>query len=306
MAESTGPLTHPAKSDDFAGTAGRARRQPPAKRLQAPGPQLRPVPASHGTVTCPACGRRYVIERYAEDLNVCAGCGHHGRVSARQRIAQLSDPKTVELMSTDVGDRDPLRFDDGVPYPERVELARERTGLDEAFLVARASLGGVPVVIAAMDFAFLGGSLGSAAGEIFARACEDSVADERALVAVCTSGGARMQEGIASLAQMARCSAGVAGVIAARLPYISVLGDPCFGGVTASFAVQADVILAEPGARIGFAGGRVIEQATHDRLPDGFQTAEFLLAHGMVDAVVDRRELKPAIARLLSFYMASR
>lgn len=302
----TAPENHPTKSVDFAGTPERARRKAPSRRLQAPGPQLRPVAASHGTISCAACGRRYVIERYAEDLNVCAGCGHHGRVSARQRIEQLADPKTVALMPSDVGDRDPLRFDDGVPYPERVKLARERTGLDEAFLVARASLGGVPVVIAAMDFGFLGGSLGSAAGEIFARACEETVAERRALVAVCTSGGARMQEGIASLAQMARCSSGVAAVIAARLPYVSVLGDPCFGGVTASFAVQADVILAEPGARIGFAGGRVIEQATHDRLPDGFQTAEFLLAHGMVDAVVDRRQLQPAIARLLSFYMPDR
>ena len=189
----------------------------------------------------------------------------------------------------------PLGFDDGVPYPQRVARARERTGLHEAFLTARASLAGNPVVLACMDFEFLGGSLGSGAGEIFARACELAVAERRALVAVCTSGGARMQEGIASLAQMARCSAAVAEVIAARLPYISILGDPCFGGVTASFAVQSDVIIAEPGARIGFAGGRVIEQATHDKLPDGFQTAEFLLAHGMVDAVVERGRLRDTV-----------
>ena len=143
-----------------------------------------------------------------------------------------------------------------------------------------------------MDFGFLGGSLGSAAGEQFARACDLAVAERRALIAVCTSGGARMQEGIASLAQMARCSAGVVAVARAGLPYISVLADPCFGGVTASFAVQADVILAEPHARIGFAGGRVIEQASHDRLPEGFQTSEFLLAHGMVDAVVERGRLR--------------
>jgi acetyl-CoA carboxylase carboxyl transferase subunit beta len=153
-----------------------------------------------------------------------------------------------------------------------------------------------------MDFGFMGGSLGSAAGEAFAQACELAVAERRALVAVCTSGGARMQEGIASLAQMARCSVGTAQVAAANLPYIAVLADPCFGGVTASFATQADVIVAEPGARIGFAGGRVIEQATHDRLPDGFQTAEFLLAHGMVDMVVDRRALRSVLVRLLSAY----
>ena len=304
MGPPAGIVTQEAKSPDLmAAQEPTARRQAPVRRLQAPGPQLRPV-APHGTISCPSCGRRYVIERYAAELNVCAACGHHGRVPARQRIEQLADRRTAEVLSFDVGDRDPLGFDDGVPYPERLARARERTGLDEAFLVARALIGGKPAVLAAMDFAFLGGSLGSAAGEVFARACEHAVAERRALIAVCTSGGARMQEGIASLAQMARCSAAVTGVVDARLPYVSVLGDPCFGGVTASFAVQADVILAEPGARIGFAGGRVIEQATHDRLPDGFQTAEFLLAHGMVDAVVDRRELKPALARLLDLYMA--
>ena len=198
-----------------------------------------------------------------------------------------------------IADRDPLGFDDGVPYPSRVAEARRRTLLDETFLVARAAMGSVPVVLACMDFGFLGGSLGSAAGEQFAQACDLAVAEQRGLVAVCTSGGARMQEGIASLAQMARCSAGVVAVARARLPYISVLADPCFGGVTASFAVQADAILAEPHARIGFAGGRVIEQATYDRLPEGFQTSEFLLAHGMVDAVVERCELRQTIARLL-------
>jgi acetyl-CoA carboxylase carboxyl transferase subunit beta len=137
---------------------------------------------------------------------------------------------------------------------------------------------------------------------MFARACETAVAERRALVAVCTSGGARMQEGIASLAQMARCSVGVSQVAAARLPYVSVLADPCFGGVTASFATEADVIIAEPGARIGFAGGRVIEQATHSSLPEGFQTAEFLVAHGMVDAVVDRRALRSVLVKLLSAF----
>lgn len=285
--------------------AGRvtARRQAPPRRVPAPGPRLRPVSPT-GTVACPACGKRYVLERYNADLNVCTACGHHGRVSAVQRIAQLADAHSAERLDLEVGDRDPLHFDDGVPYPERVTRARESTGVDEVFAVARGTVTDVPVVIASMDFAFLGGSLGSAAGEMFARACEHAVAERRALVAVCTSGGARMQEGIASLAQMARCSAGVAEVARASLPYISVLGDPCFGGVTASFAVQADVILAEPGARIGFAGGRVIEQATHDRLPDGFQTAEFLLAHGMVDAVVDRRRLRDTVGTLLNLYVA--
>jgi acyl-CoA carboxylase subunit beta len=275
-----------------------ARRRPPVRQLPTPGPRLRPATTS-GAVECPACGRRMVAERYAQQLSVCSGCGHHGRVSARARIGQLADPGSATLIEVHPGDRDPLGFDDGMPYPERVARARQRTGLAEAFLVARARLGGIQAVLACMDFEFLGGSLGSAAGQIFLAGCDVAAAEGRALVSVCTSGGARMQEGIASLAQMARCSAGVQAVAAARLPYLSVLADPCFGGVTASFAVQADVILAEPGARIGFAGGRVIEQATHDRLPDDFQTAEFLLAHGMVDAVVDRRRLRDVLSTLL-------
>jgi acetyl-CoA carboxylase carboxyl transferase subunit beta len=177
--------------------------------------------------------------------------------------------------------------------------------VDEVFTVARCTMGGVPVALACMEFEFLGGSLGSAAGETFARACEIAVAERRALVAVCSSGGARMQEGIVSLAQMARCTAAVSTVAAASLPYLAVLADPCFGGVTASFATQADVIVAEPGARIGFAGGRVIEQATHERLPEGFQTAEFLLGHGMVDMVVDRRGLRAVLCRLLQAFTDS-
>ena len=281
-----------------------ARRQAPPRRVQAPGPQLRPV-AQSGTVACASCGRRFVLERYKADLNVCTACGHHGHLPAMQRIAQLADSRSSDPLEMHVGDRDPLEFDDGVPYPERVVRAREDTGIDEAFVIARAKIAGTPVVLACMDFAFLGGSLGSAAGEMFSRACEHAVVESRALVAVCTSGGARMQEGIASLAQMARCTAAVAALAKAALPYVSVLGDPCFGGVTASFAVQADVILAEPGARIGFAGGRVIVQATHDRLPDGFQTAEFLLAHGMVDAVVERRQLRATLGSLLQLYASS-
>ena len=278
-----------------------ARRQAPERRITAPGPDMRPV-APAGTVACPACGRRFVAERFRAELNVCSQCGHHAAVSAVERIMQLADPRGVRLLDPELGDRDPLGFNDGVSYPSQVARARERTGAAEVFSVARADIGGVPAVVASMDFAFLGGSLGSAAGEMFTRGCEVAVAEHRALVAVCTSGGARMQEGIASLAQMARCSVGVAAVADARLPYLAVLGDPCFGGVSASFAAQADVILAEPGARIGFAGGRVIEQAAHEYLPEGFQTAEFLLAHGMVDMVVSRQRLRPTIAALLKLY----
>jgi acetyl-CoA carboxylase carboxyl transferase subunit beta len=280
------------------GRFGQRQRQTPDRQLPAPGPRLRPV-APAGSIACKGCGRRYVMERYEQALRVCPWCGDHGQVPAAIRAAQIADPGSLAVVSAEVGDRDPLGFDDGVAYPLRVADARAKTGLDEAFLVARATVGGREVVLACMDFGFLGGSLGSAAGELFARACELAVAEGRALVAVCSSGGARMQEGIASLAQMARCSAGVSAVSQAGLAYVSILADPCFGGVTASFAVQGDVILAEPGARIGFAGGRVIEQAAHETLPSGFQTAEFLLSHGMVDQVVDRRELRPLLASLL-------
>jgi acetyl-CoA carboxylase carboxyl transferase subunit beta len=281
------------------------RRSDAARPLAAPGPRLRPV-APAGTVECRGCGRRFVEARFDKQLRVCPDCGRHATVPAITRAGQLADPGTLDVVRMDISDRDPLGFDDGVPYPSRVAEARERTHLEETFVIARGDLGGVAVTLACMDFAFLGGSLGSAAGEQFARACDLATAEGRALVAVCTSGGARMQEGIASLAQMARCSAGVVAVNRAGLPYISVLADPCFGGVTASFAVQADVILAEPHARIGFAGGRVIEQASHDRLPEGFQTSEFLLAHGMVDAVVERAQLRGTIARLLTGFTANR
>jgi acetyl-CoA carboxylase carboxyl transferase beta subunit len=245
-----------------------------------------------------------VEARFEKHLRVCPDCGRHAVVPALNRAGQLADPGTLEVIPMHIDDRDPLGFDDGVPYPSRVAEARERTKLEETFVIATASMGSVPVVLACMDFGFLGGSLGSAAGEQFARACDLAVAERRGLIAVCTSGGARMQEGIAALAQMARCSAGVVAVARAGLPYVSVLADPCFGGVTASFAVQADVILAEPHARIGFAGGRVIEQASHDRLPEGFQTSEFLLSHGMVDAVVERRALRDTIERLLIGFTA--
>ena len=272
--------------------------------LPAPGPRLQRT-ASPGAVACKGCGHRVTWERHERALRVCAVCGRHAQVPAPLRVRQIADEGSASQVEMALQDRDPLRFDDGEPYPRRVADARAESGVAEVFTVARASVGGVDCVLACMDFGFLGGSLGSAAGEMFARACETAVAERRALIAVCTSGGARMQEGIASLAQMARCSVGVSQVAAAGLPYITVLADPCFGGVTASFATEADVILAEPGARIGFAGGRVIEQATYSSLPEGFQTAEFLLAHGMVDAVVDRRALRSVLARLLAAFTAS-
>ena len=265
---------------------------------EAPGLQLTPTTPAGG-IACAGCGRRYVLERFDRELRVCSWCGHHARIPARLRAEQLANAGSVNALNISLSDRDPLGFNDGTPYPAKVAEARRKTEIDETFYIARGEMGNHPVMFAVMDFGFLGGSLGSAAGELFLRGCDAAVAENRAFIAVCASGGARMQEGIASLAQMARCSAGVAAVSQAGLPYISILADPCFGGVTASFAVQADVIFAEPAARIGFAGGRVIEQAAHEKLPEGFQTAEFLLSHGMIDQVVDRRELRPVITRIL-------
>jgi acetyl-CoA carboxylase carboxyl transferase beta subunit len=253
-----------------------------------------------GTAECPACRRRTSETRWEEHLRVCAHCGHHARVPAAVRIGQLADPGSVEAVPLAPRDTDPLGFDDGVPYRPRRREARARTGASDAVVVAATTVFEISTVIASMDFDFLGGSLGSGAGEAFAAACDIAVARRSALVAVCVSGGARMQEGIVALSQMARCTAGTAALAAAGLPYVSILADPCFGGVTASFATQADVILAEPQARIGFAGGRVIEQATYERLPDGFQTAEFLLSHGMVDRVVERPRLRATLGQLLT------
>ncbi|HEY6377863.1 MAG TPA: acetyl-CoA carboxylase carboxyltransferase subunit beta [Candidatus Dormibacteraeota bacterium] len=270
----------------------------PHRRLATPGPRPQPL-LPPATVECPRCERRLPEARWEEQLRVCAHCGHHARVPARLRITQLADPGTVELMDLPARDTDPLRFDDGLPYPERLRSARAATGSSDAVVVAAAAIGGMAALIVSMEFAFMGGSLGSAAGGAFAVACDRAVAERRPLVAVCVSGGARMQEGIVALAQMARCTVGTSALAAAALPYLTVLADPCFGGVTASFATQADVILAEPRARIGFAGGRVIEQATYERLPEGFQTAEFLLAHGMIDQVVERSRLRDTVRRVL-------
>ncbi len=273
----------------------------PSPKLPSPGPRLREVLPS-GTAECPACGRRMAQSRLVEELLVCPRCHHHARVPARQRTEQLADPGTLAEVPLPAVDHDPLLFDDGVPYRRRLAAAREKSQTSDAFVVARASIGEVPVMLAAMEFAFLGGSLGSAAGGALLLACDIAVAERRGLVTVCVSGGARMQEGVVALAQMARCTAGTSAVASAGLPYISVLADPCFGGVTASFATQADVILVEPGARIGFAGGRVIEQATHQKLPEGFQTGEFLVEHGMVDALVPRSELRTTLGGLLAAF----
>lgn len=272
-----------------------------APKVSVPGPRPRDV-SSPGTIACKGCNRQFVLRRFDDALRVCPACHLHARVPAPLRIEQLLDTGSEIPILVPVIQEDPLHFDDGTPYRERIAGVEAKTRMREAFAVSKGEIGGTAVVVAAMEFGFFGGSLSQAAGALFLAACDAACAEDRAFVCVCTSGGARMQEGLVSLMQMARCTTGVAALNAAHLPYITILTDPCYGGVTASFAVQADVILAEPAARIGFAGGRVLEQASKEKLPDGFQTSEFLLEHGMIDAIVARPDLRTRLTTLLSAF----
>ena len=250
---------------------------------------------------CPDCDAALYTRELEESFNVCAHCGYHFRIGARQRLALLYDEGKYEELDAEVVSTDPLEFVDTKPYRERLEQARRKTGLPEAVINARGRLGGHPVLIAAMDFQFLGGSMGCAVGEKITRLVERAVEERAAVVIISQSGGARMQEGTYSLMQMAKISAALALLAEARLPFISVMSDPTTGGVTASFAMLGDLNIAEPKALIGFAGPRVIEQTIRQKLPEDFQTAEFLVKHGMLDAVVDRREMRDWIVRALDF-----
>ena len=250
---------------------------------------------------CPGCDAALYRADLEASQNVCAHCGHHFRIGARQRLALLYDEGIYEELDAEIISTDPLDFVDTKPYRERLEQARRKTGLPEAVINARGRLGGHPVLIAAMDFQFLGGSMGCAVGEKITRLVERAVEERAAVVIVSQSGGARMQEGTFSLMQMAKISAALALLSEARLPFVSVMTDPTTGGVTASFAMLGDLNIAEPKALIGFAGPRVIEQTIRQKLPENFQTAEFLLEHGMLDAVVDRREMRDWIKSALDF-----
>jgi acetyl-CoA carboxylase carboxyl transferase subunit beta len=250
---------------------------------------------------CPDCDAAlYKVELEATH-HVCPHCGHHFRIGARQRLALLYDEGKYEELDAEIISTDPLDFIDTKPYRERLEQARRKTGLPEAVINGRGRVGGHPVLMAAMDFQFLGGSMGCAVGEKITRVVERAVEERSAVVIVSQSGGARMQEGTFSLMQMAKISAALALLAEARLPFISVMTDPTTGGVTASFAMLGDLNIAEPKALIGFAGPRVIEQTIRQKLPENFQTAEFLLDHGMLDAVVDRRQMRDWIVSALNF-----
>ena len=254
-------------------------------------------------VKCEGC-RQIIWKKDLEDnLNVCPKCGKHFRIDARTRLANLFDNGEYETSSDNLSSTDPLKFVDLKPYSERLKRAQEDTGLTDAVINSRGKLNGRPIIISAMEYSFIGGSMGSVVGEVITRAVELALESKQPLIIISASGGARMMEGVLSLMQLAKISAALARLDEARVPYISVLTDPTTGGVTASFAMLGDLNIAEPGALIGFAGPRVIEQTIRQKLPAGFQRSEFLLEHGMLDAVVHRKEMKPYIARALDFMM---
>ncbi|PYX38623.1 MAG: acetyl-CoA carboxylase carboxyl transferase subunit beta [Acidobacteria bacterium] len=252
-------------------------------------------------VKCDGC-RQIIWKKDLEDnLNVCPKCDKHFRIDARSRLAQLLDDNQYEVFDANLVSTDPLKFVDLKAYSSRLKQAAQDTGLTDAVINAEGKLNGRSVVMSAMEYAFIGGSMGAVVGEVITRAIEKSADTKRPLVIISASGGARMMEGVISLMQLAKISAALARLDELKVPYISILTDPTTGGVTASFAMLGDLNIAEPGALIGFAGPRVIEQTIRQKLPQGFQRSEFLLEHGMLDAVVHRRDLKPYIARALDF-----
>lgn len=255
---------------------------------------------------CPKCNELLYTRELENNLKVCQKCGYHFRLSSAERIGYLADEDTFREEGHDVGPTDPIGFVSlDQRYVTKLQDTRTKTSLPEAVIYGSAQVEEVPVVLAVTDFRFFGGSMGSVYGEKLVRAARLAMRNKTGLVTVSASGGARMQEGIFSLMQMAKTSAVFAQMSETRLPHISVLTDPCTGGVTASYASSADIVMAEPGALIGFAGPRVIEQTIKQKLPADFQTAEFQLKHGMVDMVTPRRELRNTISRLLRLYRNS-
>ena len=253
-------------------------------------------------VKCDSC--KEIVYRAEVDRagRVCPRCKYPFRISARERIAAILDANSFEERDAGLTSRDPLEFKDTKRYTDRIKSARKATGLEEAVITGMGRVGGLPVVLAVFEFGFLGGSMGSVVGEKLTRAIELATQKRAPLLIVSASGGARMQEGILSLMQMAKTSAALSRLAEERVPYLSLLTDPTTGGVTASFAMLGDVILAEPRALIGFAGPRVIAETIRQPLPDGFQRSEFLLEHGQLDMVVERRDLRDTLRRILAFF----
>jgi len=255
-------------------------------------------------VKCDNCRQIIWKKDLEENLNVCPKCDKHFRIDARTRLALLLDDNQYEVFDANIASTDPLKFVDLKPYSSRLKQAKEDTGLNDAVINAHGKLMGRSVIVSAMEYAFIGGSMGAVVGEAITRAVERAADTHTPLIIVSASGGARMMEGVISLMQLAKISAALAKLDHSKVPYISLLTDPTTGGVTASFAMLGDLNIAEPGALIGFAGPRVIEQTIRQKLPAGFQRSEFLLQHGMLDAVVPRKQLKPYIARALDFMAA--
>jgi acetyl-CoA carboxylase carboxyl transferase subunit beta len=277
--------------------------RPKTKYVALPSPRAG-VGEEVDRLTCPKCDTSLEPARLAAALRVCYRCGYHFRLRAAERIAMLVEPGSFEEHDHGLTAHDALGFKDSQPYSKRIEQSRSNTGVNEAVTWGEAALAGHRLVIVCFDFAFMGGSMGAATGEKITNGIEHGLEHRLPLLIISASGGARMQEGMLSLMQMAKTSAAIGRLGSAGLPYISLLTDPTMGGVTASFATLADVILAEPGAMIGFAGARVIQQATYETLPEGFQTAEFLWQHGMIDLVVPRSELPATLRQLLDLYAA--
>src|SRR5579862_1548767 len=255
-------------------------------------------------VKCESCRQIIWKKDLEENMNVCPKCDKHFRIDARTRLAQLIDDNQYEVFDANISSTDPLKFVDLKPYSKRLKQAQQDTGLKDAVINAHGKLMGRSIVASVMEYSFIGGSMGAAVGEAITRAVERAADTRTPLIIVSASGGARMMEGVISLMQLAKISAALAKLDHVKVPYISLLTDPTTGGVTASFAMLGDLNIAEPGALIGFAGPRVIEQTIRQKLPPGFQRSEFLLQHGMLDAVVPRKQLRPYIARALDFMAA--
>ncbi|MCK4539167.1 MAG: acetyl-CoA carboxylase carboxyltransferase subunit beta [Candidatus Krumholzibacteria bacterium] len=253
---------------------------------------------------CPSCGEILYRKELDRQLSVCKKCDFHFRINAPAYLDILADASTFSEMDTALVSGDPLEFKDSKKYKDRVKAAIKKTGRNSAIMTGTAEIGGRPVLLAIMDFSFMGGSMGSVVGEKIVRAAKKAVEERRPLVIVTASGGARMQESILSLMQMSKTSAAIASVSRAGLPYIAILTNPTTGGVAASFAFQGDIIIAEPKAMIGFAGPRVIKETTGEELPDGFQRSEFLLDHGMIDIVASRQKLKTTLVYILDSLMS--
>jgi acetyl-CoA carboxylase carboxyl transferase subunit beta len=252
-------------------------------------------------VKCEGCRQIIWKKDLEENSNVCPKCEYHFRIDARQRLMLLLDEDSIERQDEALASTDPLNFTDTRPYKARLEKSKAATGLKDAIVNVTGTMHGRPVIVSAMEYSFIGGSMGAVVGEAITRAVERALQQHKPIIVVSASGGARMMEGVVSLMQMAKISAALARLDSAKIPYISVLTDPTTGGVTASYAMLGDLNIAEPGALIGFAGPRVIEQTIRQKLPEGFQTSEFLLQHGMLDAVVHRKDMKAYISRALDF-----